>query len=99
MTGLDIFALIVLIVMIICGLWAWALLGMYPGKIARQRNHPQAEAINVCGWWGAITLGVLTPLAFIWAYTNPAVSLTGREKAGQTPVNEGFEETGGEVAS
>jgi hypothetical protein len=62
MSGLDIFALIVLIV---CGLAAWTLLGMYPGKIARQRNHPQADAINVCGWWGAITMGILTPLAFI----------------------------------
>jgi glycerol uptake facilitator-like aquaporin len=84
MTVLDIFALIVLIVLIICGLGVWALLGMYPGKIARQRNHPQADAINVCGWWGAITLGVLTPVAFIWAYTNPAVSLTGGVKPGPT---------------
>jgi len=54
MSGLDIFALIVLIVLIVCGLAVWALLGMYPGKIAQQRNHPQADAINVCGWWGAI---------------------------------------------
>jgi len=99
MTGLDIFALIVLIVLIICGLAVWALLGMYPGKIARQRNHPQAEAINVCGWWGAITLGVLTPLAFVWAYTNPAVSLTGRDKPGQTSGNEASESTEGEAAS
>jgi len=77
MSGLDIFALIVLLVLIICGLAVWGLLGMFPGKIARQRNHPQADAINVCGWWGAITMGLLTPVAFIWAYTNPATSLTG----------------------
>jgi len=44
---------------------------MLPGKIARRRDHPQADAINVCGWWGAITMGLLMPLAFIWAYTNP----------------------------
>ncbi len=80
MSGLDIFALIVLITLIICFLALWALLGMYPGKIARQRNHPQADAINVCGWWGAITMGVLTPIAFVWAYTNPAATLTGKEK-------------------
>ena len=65
MSGLDIFALIVLIVLILCGLGAWVLLAIYPGKIARQRNHPQADAISVCGWWGALTLGILTPLAFI----------------------------------
>ena len=78
MTGLDIFALIVLIILVVTGLAAWALLGMYPGRIARQRNHPQAEAIAVCGWWGAITFGILTPLAFIWAYSNPDAGLTGR---------------------
>jgi hypothetical protein len=76
MTGLDIFALIILLVLTITALAAWAMLGMYPGKIARQRNHPQAEAINVCGWWGALTLGVLTPIAFVWAYTNPAAGST-----------------------
>ncbi|MCK5354117.1 MAG: DUF3302 domain-containing protein, partial [Methyloprofundus sp.] len=35
---------------------------------AQSRNHPQAEAINVCGWFGAITMGILSPVAFIWAY-------------------------------
>jgi hypothetical protein len=80
MSGLDIFALIVLLVLIFCGLGVWALLGMFPGKIAHDRNHPQAEAINVCGWWGAITLGMLTPVAFVWAYTNPEATLSGKEK-------------------
>jgi len=93
MTGLDIFALIVLLVLIACGLAVWALLGMYPGKIARQRNHPQAEAINVCGWWGAITMGLLAPIAFIWAYTNPEASLTGRtaDGNGESSVDGGGE--------
>ena len=80
MTGLDIFALIILIVLVITALGLWAILGMYPGRIARQRNHPQADAISVCGWWGAITMGMLTPLAFIWAYTNPDVTLRGQAK-------------------
>ena len=81
MSGLDIFALIVLIILVLCALAIWVLLGMYPGKIAHQRNHPQADAINVCGWWGAITMGILSPLAFIWAYTNPAATLTGQKPA------------------
>ncbi len=78
MTGLDVFALIVLTVMIGSGLGIWAMLGMFPGKIARERNHPQAEAISVCGWCGAITMGILSPIAFIWAYTNPAATLDGK---------------------
>ena len=84
MTGLDIFALIILLVLVATGLGIWALLGMYPGMIARQRNHPQAAAINVCGWWGAITMGLLTPIAFIWAYTDPDSSLTGKPKRDRT---------------
>ncbi len=71
MSALDIFALIVLLVMLGAVIAIWVILGMMPGKIAHSRNHPQAEAINVCGWWGVITLGILLPLACIWAHTNP----------------------------
>ncbi len=71
MSVLDIFALIILLVLLAVAVAVWVILGMMPGKIARSRNHPQAEAINVCGWWGVITLGILLPVAWIWAYTNP----------------------------
>ena len=49
--------------------------GMAPGRIAKTRNHPQAEAVSVCGWMGVLTLGILLPLAFIWAYYRPAVGV------------------------
>lgn len=83
MTGLDIFALVILLTLTLCALGIWVLLGMAPGKIARARNHPQAEAINVCGWWGAITMGLLSPLAFIWAYTR-----TGKDGAEEKGAGE-----------
>ncbi len=44
------------------------LLGYMPGYIARQRDHPQADAIAVCGWVGVLTMGLLLPLAYVWAY-------------------------------
>jgi len=68
---MDIFALIILLVLLVVGIAVWVILGMMPGRIARSRNHPQAEAINMCGWWGVLTMGLLMPLAYIWAYTNP----------------------------
>lgn len=71
MSFLDIFALIVLLVLIAAVVAIWVILGMLPGRIARTRHHPQAEAINMCGWWGVLTMGILLPLAFIWAYTKP----------------------------
>ena len=44
-------------------------LGGLPGSIARARGHPQAAAINICGWMGLITL-VLWPVAMVWAHLN-----------------------------
>jgi hypothetical protein len=77
MSGLDYFAWIVLVVMLIAAVLIWVILAMLPGKIAKQRNHPQADAINVSGWLGALALGVFWPLALIWAFTNSSRSIQG----------------------
>jgi cytochrome c biogenesis protein CcdA len=74
MTGLDYFTFVVIAVLIAAGLYLAFVLGELPGKIAAQRQHPQAEAIRVAGWLGLITLGLLWPFALIWAYTRPGVS-------------------------
>ena len=71
MSFLDLFALFVLFVLLAFVVVVWVVLGMLPGHIARARNHPQADAVNVCGWCGVITMGLLLPLAFVWAYYNP----------------------------
>ena len=81
MTWLDVFALIVLLVLAATGIAVWVLMGMYPGKIARERKHPQADAIAVCGWWGVITFGLLLPVAWIWAYSNTGVKMTPDSRA------------------
>ena len=73
MTGLDIFATIVLILVIATVVGVLVVLAMMPGKIAAQRNHPQAEAVKVAGWLGMLT-GIIWILAMIWAYMKPAVS-------------------------
>ena len=92
MTVLDVFALIVLIVLVAAAVGIWIILGMIPGKIARNCNHPQAETINVCGWWGVITMGILLPLAYIWAYTKPA-RLRGTDKnVPEIPASSNYEE-------
>ena len=70
MTGLDYFAWLVLIVILASGIALFVFLAMLPGKIAKGRNHPQADAINVAGWLGIVlTLGVVWVLALIWAFT------------------------------
>ena len=76
MGGLGIFALIVLLTIVATILGAVVWLAILPGKVARRRGHPQAEAINVAGWLGILT-GIVWIVALIWAYTvaddmNPA---------------------------
>lgn len=72
MTGIDYFAWAVLIVIIVAVVGVFIVLAMLPGKIAKERRHPQAEAINIAGWLGAfLTLGAVWVFAMIWAFTNP----------------------------
>lgn len=95
MNGLDYFTFFIFGVIGTAGVIAFVILGGMPGKIARERHHPQSEAINVAGWLGVITMGVLWPFALIWAYTNqsPASSsATGGEAVG------GIQELKSEIA-
>ena len=69
---LDIFALIVMGILIAVVIVAVVKLGPLPGNIAKNRGHPQADAINVLGWIGVITLGLAWPFALVWAFTRTA---------------------------
>ena len=77
MTALDVFAAFVLLVLIVAAVAIWVALAMLPGRIAKSRNHPQAEAINVGGWVSALVLFVLWPFVLIWAFTKPQTLLEG----------------------
>jgi len=76
---LDVFAFVVIGVLFLVVVVAVVALGSLPGNIARRRGHPQADAITVAGWLGIATLGVLWPIAFIWAFLRPD------DGAGQDP--------------
>ncbi len=65
---------------IIVGLLIW--LGGLPGKIAKQHHHPQAAAIEVCGWLGILLGGIGWPIAMVWAFTNPASVIAQPSQAG-----------------
>jgi hypothetical protein len=72
MDALDIFALLVIALLIAVVIWLVVLLGSMPGNIARKRNHPQAEAITALGWIGIITMGASWLVAIAWAYYIPS---------------------------
>jgi uncharacterized BrkB/YihY/UPF0761 family membrane protein len=70
MSGLDIFAWIVLLVLVATLFAIVVALGIMPGRIARRRGHPWAEAVAV-GSWATLIFGfVFWPLVLIWAYVD-----------------------------
>ena len=73
MSFLDIFAWIVLLVLIVSSIGIVVALGMMPGRIARKRGHPWPEAVTV-GSWATLIFGfVFWPLVLIWAYVDAPV--------------------------
>jgi hypothetical protein len=76
----DIFAFVVLAVLLATVVVIIVVLGSLPGWVARKRNHPQAAAVNIAGWLGLATFGILWPLALIWAFMKPASELNTEKK-------------------
>ncbi len=62
---------VILVVLGLLGVLVFVELGSLPGKKAAQRNHPQAEAINILGWLGLLFGGVGWMLALVWAHMKP----------------------------
>lgn len=70
MAPLDIFAWVVLLVVIATLVAAFLALGMMPGRIARRRGHPWAEAVAI-GSWATLVFGFMFwPLILVWAYVD-----------------------------
>jgi hypothetical protein len=67
---IDIFAWIVLILLLAIIVALFVALGMLPGHIAYKRGHPWAEAVSIGGWVTLIFGFVFWPLVMIWAYVD-----------------------------
>lgn len=70
MSGLDLFAWIVLIVLAASTVFVIVFMAMWPGMVARRRNHPWAEAVAIGGWITLFLGFVLWPAVLIWAYVD-----------------------------
>ncbi|MFA5955604.1 DUF3302 domain-containing protein [Hyphomicrobium sp.] len=70
MSFIDVFAWFILIFLVITAIVVFVAIGMAPGYIAKKRNHPWAEAVEVAGWITLICGFVLWPLALIWAFVD-----------------------------
>jgi Protein of unknown function (DUF3302) len=85
MTFLDYFALFLLCLSLTAVFFLFIYIHDLPYKIAKERDHPQAEAIGVAQWLALFTLEALWPLVFIWAvsYRKPSGQTPGSAPAGE----------------
>jgi len=67
LTFLNYLALFMVIFVFISFFYGIVLLCDVPYKIAKKRNHPQQDAIQVAGWVSLFTLQIIWPFLWIWA--------------------------------
>jgi len=60
---------IILVLLVLLVIWIYVEMAKFPGKKARERRHPQADAINVLAWVGLLFGVVPWVIALVWAYT------------------------------
>jgi hypothetical protein len=67
---------VILVVLATVAIVIFVELATIPGRKAREREHPQADAINILGWLGLPMGGVPWVIAIVWAYTHPGLLMT-----------------------
>ena len=73
---------VILVILFLVGILIYVQLAKFPGGKARERGHPQADAINVLSWIGLLFGAVPWLVALVWAYMKPIgdpVVKTGRK--------------------
>jgi len=72
-TVADVMAWVVLIIAPVIGIAVFWLVHILPEKIAEQRQHPQAKAIQTLCLLSLVFGGLLWPIAWLWAYSKPVL--------------------------
>ena len=70
MSMLDLFAWLVLIILVASAIAVVVIMAMLPGMMAKERKHPWAQAVTVAGWVTLLLGFVLWPVALVWAYVD-----------------------------
>lgn len=74
---LTVFAFLVMLMLAVGGVYVFIQLAFWPRNAARERNHPQADAINALSWCGLLlTGGIGWIIALTWAYMRPLAAAT-----------------------
>ncbi len=86
---MSIVGFVILVLLVLLLIWLYTVIAKIPGETARERNHPQADAINVLGWIGLL-LGIAPWLvALVWAYIRTDEAIGGPAIAAAAPQENG----------
>jgi CBS domain containing-hemolysin-like protein len=69
----DAISWVVLVLVPVVGIAVFWLVHILPEKIAEQKRHPQAKAIQVLCLLSLFFGGMLWPIAWLWAYSKPVL--------------------------
>jgi uncharacterized protein DUF3302 len=67
----DVVVWLVVILVPIVGISVFWILHIWPERVAEQKHHPQAAAIQALCLMSLVFGGLLWPLAMLWAYMKP----------------------------
>ena len=84
MTKLDYISLFLIFFSVITIILGIVKIHTYPGKIAKARNHPQTQAIEVTSLLGLIVFP-LWMLALIWAYSGAVIGVMYQKTDDESP--------------
>jgi len=69
----DYISWVVLVIVPVVGITVFWLVHILPEKVAEQKRHPQAKAIQVLCLLSLVFGGMLWPVAWLWAYSKPVL--------------------------
>lgn len=67
---LEYVALAALLLSITALFYVFVFIHDLPHRMAKKRNHPQADAIHYACWLSLFTLHAIWPLVFLWSVSN-----------------------------
>lgn len=78
----DVVVWVVVILVPIVGISVFWFLHIWPERVAEEKHHPQAAAIQALCLMSLVFGGLLWPLAMLWAYMKPMEFRLAREEDG-----------------
>ena len=85
MTKLDYISLSLIFFSVITIILGIVKIHTYPGKIAKARNHPQTQAIEVTSLLGLVVFP-LWMLALVWAYSGAVIGVMYKKADDESPT-------------